>query len=70
MTRPPKEAYAILYGKYPHPQTVVPGGLSTTVSLQVLNETQLRIIRTLDYGLFGDERGVGGPRRGTGVPRT
>ncbi len=53
MTRLPKEAYAILYGKYPHPQTVVPGGLSTTVSLQVLNETQLRIIRTLDYAKRG-----------------
>ncbi|MDP9068455.1 MAG: nickel-dependent hydrogenase large subunit [Actinomycetota bacterium] len=53
MTRPPKEAYAILYGKYPHPQTVVPGGLSTTVSMQVLNETQIRIIRTLDYAKRG-----------------
>jgi hypothetical protein len=59
MTRPPKEAYAILYGKYPHPQTVVPGGLSTTVSLQVLNETQLRILRTLDYA-----------KRGVSIPGT
>jgi hydrogenase large subunit len=53
MTRPPKEAYAILFGKYPHPQTVVPGGVTTTVSLQVLNETLLRITRTLDYAKRG-----------------
>jgi hydrogenase large subunit len=49
-TRVPREAYAILYGKYPHPQTVVPGGLSTTLSFQILNETHNRIIRTLDFG--------------------
>jgi hydrogenase large subunit len=52
-TRTPREAYAILYGKYPHPQTVVPGGLSTTVSLQVLNETHNRIVRTIDFGKKG-----------------
>jgi hydrogenase large subunit len=49
-TRGPREAYAVLYGKYPHPQTVVPGGLSTTVSLQVLNETHNRIVRAIDFG--------------------
>jgi hydrogenase large subunit len=48
-TRGPREAYAILYGKYPHPQTVVPGGLSTTVTLQALNETHNRIVRTIDF---------------------
>jgi hydrogenase large subunit len=53
MTRPPKEAYALLYGKYPHPQTVVPGGLSTTVSYNQLNETHTRIIRTIDHGKRG-----------------
>ncbi len=53
MTRPPKEAYALLYGKYPHPQTVVPGGLSTTVTMKELNETHNRIIRTIDYGKRG-----------------
>jgi hydrogenase large subunit len=53
MTRPAKEAYSILFGKYPHPQTVVPGGVTTTVSLQVLNETLLRITRTLDYAKRG-----------------
>jgi hydrogenase large subunit len=53
MTRIPREAYAVLYGKYPHPQTVVPGGLSTTVTPQVLNETYNRIVRVIDYGKRG-----------------
>jgi hydrogenase large subunit len=53
MTRPPKEAYSLLYGKYPHPQTVVPGGLSSTVTLKELNETHQRIIRTIDYAKRG-----------------
>src|ERR687887_570785 len=52
-TRGPREAYAVLYGKYPHPQTVVPGGLSTTVSLKELNETHNRIIRVIDHGKRG-----------------
>lgn len=55
MTRGPKEAYALLFGKYPHPQTTVPGGLSSTVSLKELNETHTRIIRTIDYA----KRGIG-----------
>src|SRR5919198_4094269 len=53
MTRPPKEAYSLLYGKYPHPQTVVPGGLSSTVTLKELNETHQRIVRTIDYAKRG-----------------
>jgi hydrogenase large subunit len=53
MTRPPKEAYSLLFGKYPHPQTVVPGGLSTTISLRELNETHMHIIRTIDYAKMG-----------------
>jgi hydrogenase large subunit len=48
-TRGPREAYALLYGKYPHPQTVVPGGLSSTVTLRELNETHNRIVRTIDF---------------------
>ncbi|MBI3966218.1 MAG: nickel-dependent hydrogenase large subunit [Chloroflexi bacterium] len=53
MTRIPREAYAVLYGKYPHPQTVVPGGLSSTVTLKELNETHNRISRVIDYGKRG-----------------
>jgi hydrogenase large subunit len=52
-TRGPREAYALLYGKYPHPQTVVPGGLSSTVSMRELNETHNRIIRTIDFAKKG-----------------
>jgi hydrogenase large subunit len=52
-TRVPREAYALLYGKYPHPQTVVPGGLSTTATLRELNETHNRIIRTIDFAKKG-----------------
>jgi hydrogenase large subunit len=52
-TRGPREAYALLYGKYPHPQTVVPGGLSTTVTMRELNETRNRIIRTIDFAKKG-----------------
>ncbi len=54
-TRGPREAYALLYGKYPHPQTVVPGGLSTHVTLRELNETHNRIIRAIDFA----KKGVG-----------
>ena len=52
-TRGPREAYALLYGKYPHPQTVVPGGLSSTVSMRELNETHNRIVRTIDFAKKG-----------------
>ncbi len=52
-TRVPREAYSILFGKYPHPQTVVPGGLSSTVTLRELNETHNRIIRTIDFAKKG-----------------
>ncbi|MBW3623659.1 MAG: nickel-dependent hydrogenase large subunit [Armatimonadetes bacterium] len=52
-TRVPREAYSLLFGKYPHPQTVVPGGLSSTVTLRELNETHNRIIRTIDFAKMG-----------------
>ncbi|CAN5669468.1 nickel-dependent hydrogenase large subunit [soil metagenome] len=49
MTRVAREAYAFLGGKYPHPQTVVPGGMSTTVNLQVFNEVYSRLKGFFDY---------------------
>ena len=42
MTRLAREAYVVLGGKYPHPETIVPGGVSTTVSLQAFNEYYVR----------------------------
>jgi hydrogenase large subunit len=52
-TRTPREAYALLFGKYPHPQTVVPGGLSSTITPRQLNETHNRIMRTIDFAKKG-----------------
>jgi len=50
MTRVAREAYVLIGGKYPHPQTIVPGGLSATIDLSDLNEIGLRIGKFFDYG--------------------
>ena len=49
MTRVAREAYVLIGGKYPHPQTVVPGGVSATVNLSTFNEIYLRIQQFFDY---------------------
>ncbi len=49
-TRVAREAYVLIGGKYPHPQTVVPGGVSTTIDPSDLNEIMLRVIQYFDYG--------------------
>ncbi|HWC87923.1 MAG TPA: nickel-dependent hydrogenase large subunit [Solirubrobacteraceae bacterium] len=49
-TRVAREAYVLIGGKYPHPQTVVPGGVSTTIDQSDLNEIMLRVIKYFDYG--------------------
>ncbi len=48
-TRLAREKFALLHGKYPHPQTIVPGGVSTTVTLQTLNEYHSKLGRIFDY---------------------
>ncbi|MBW3664714.1 MAG: nickel-dependent hydrogenase large subunit [Actinobacteria bacterium] len=48
-TRVAREQFSILHGKYPHPQTIVPGGVSTTFTLQTLNEYHSRLAQTFDY---------------------
>jgi hydrogenase large subunit len=48
-TRLSREMFVVLAGKYPHPQTVVPGGVSSTVSLQTLNEYHSKLGRIFDY---------------------
>ena len=48
-TRLAREQFSLLAGKFPHPQTVVPGGVSTTVTLQTLNEYHARLAKTFDY---------------------
>lgn len=49
MTRVIREAYVLLCGKYPHPQTIVPGGMSTTVTFTTMNEVFQRLRRFFDY---------------------
>ena len=49
MTRVAREAYVLLGAKYPHPETIVPGGVSTTISLQVFNEIYARLTQFFDY---------------------
>ena len=49
-TRIAREAYVLIGGKFPHPQTVVPGGISTTIDASDLNEIMLRIVKYFDYG--------------------
>ncbi len=48
-TRLSREQFVILHGKYPHPQTIVPGGVSTTCSLQTLNFFHSRLGKCFDY---------------------
>ena len=50
MTRVAREAYVQIGGKYPHPQSVVPGGISVTVTMSTLNEVYTRLIKFFDYG--------------------
>ena len=50
MTRVAREAYVQIGGKYPHPQSVVPGGISVTVTMSTLNEVYSRLIKFFDYG--------------------
>ena len=49
ITRRAREMCALIWGKYPHPQTIVPGGISTTVTTQTLNEYQIRLFQLLDH---------------------
>jgi hydrogenase large subunit len=50
MTRVAREAYVLIGGKYPHPQTIVPGGISATIDFSDMNEIHLRIAKFFDYG--------------------
>ncbi|HEX2028006.1 MAG TPA: nickel-dependent hydrogenase large subunit [Nitriliruptorales bacterium] len=48
-TRHSREQFVLLHGKYPHPQTIVPGGVSSTFTMQTLNEFHSRMGRIFDY---------------------
>lgn len=49
MSRVAREAYVVIGGKYPHPQTMVPGGVSSTIDTSDLNLMLLRIAKFPDY---------------------
>jgi hydrogenase large subunit len=49
MTRVAREAYVLLGAKYPHPETIVPGGVSVTINLHVFNEVYTRLTQFFDY---------------------
>jgi hydrogenase large subunit len=49
MTRVAREAYVTVGGKYPHPQTITPGGVSSTVDTTDFNLALLRVVKFLDY---------------------
>ena len=48
-TRRAREMTVLVWAKYPHPQTIVPGGISATITLQTLNEYQTRLAYFMDY---------------------
>ncbi len=49
MSRLAREAFVVMGGKYPHPQTIVPGGISATVDASDLSLALLRVTKFLDY---------------------
>lgn len=48
-TRLAREQFLLLHGKYPHPESIVPGGVSSTITLQTLNEFHSRLALIFDY---------------------
>ena len=49
LARVAREAYVLIGGKYPHPQTITPGGVSSTVDTTDWNLLLLRVVPFLDY---------------------
>ncbi len=49
MARRAREAYVLIGGKYPHPQTIVPGGVSATIDTQDTQEMLWRVTEFFDY---------------------
>ncbi|MDP9377647.1 MAG: nickel-dependent hydrogenase large subunit [Actinomycetota bacterium] len=48
-TRLAREQFLLLHGKYPHPESIVPGGVASTITLQTLNEFHSRLSKIFDY---------------------
>ena len=49
MTRLCREMYVILHAKYPHPQTIVPGGVTSTVDSSSFTQYYTRLVTIFDY---------------------
>ncbi len=49
MARIAREGFVLIGGKYPHPQTTVPGGISSLVDTSDMNVYMLRVVRFFDY---------------------
>jgi hydrogenase large subunit len=49
MARVAREGYVLIGGKFPHPQTTVPGGISSTVDRSDMNVYLLRVVKFFDY---------------------
>ena len=49
MARRAREAYVLIGGKYPHPQTIVPGGVSATIDTQDMQGMLWRVTEFFDY---------------------
>ncbi len=48
IARVPYSMYAILFGKYPHPQAMVPGGVPTNVSTTAVHDYLIRLLSLVD----------------------
>src|SRR6185436_15610161 len=49
MTRVAREAYVLLGGKYPHPETIIPGGVTTTLTTTTFSEFYIKLSPFFDY---------------------
>ena len=49
LTRVAREGYVTLMSKYPHPETIVPGGVSHNVTVQSFNVFRNRLMRMFDF---------------------
>jgi hydrogenase large subunit len=49
ISRLAREAYVMIGGKYPHPQTMIPAGVSSTIDVSDMNLMFLRIAKFPDY---------------------
>ncbi len=48
-TRIARVMCTLMYGKYPHPSTLVPGGVSTTITTTTFNEYYANLGKIIDY---------------------